>query len=333
MFTTKTHQIDRKKLRLRAFTLLAVGLSIVLLLAGTFEFIPAWILKDPAENIHLWHIAELAALAALLLGGVILALIRRPQEKPLLAQYFLLSLVILIIGIMPFNIDALLLGVGTPMFGLGTLPLNTISFGLLFLAASFVLAYPYPRALLEFSQKGRRISIALLVLTLIFAVFLDPVINKEIYYQIVGMPNNDAHALQYHWIGSALLMVLLIVGGVLASTKRPGWKILGFITGEVYCYLGVITMIVPNNAGSWGEASGLFAIFGGVLYLFIVLAEAEGESESSSLSVPEPASTPETVPGTETPTQPDSVTDLVPVALPTRTTQQLMENEMLEVNF
>jgi hypothetical protein len=332
MFTTKIHQIDRKKMRLRAFTFLAVGLSIILLLAGTFEFIPAWVLRDPADDIHLWHIAELAALGTLLLGGVIIALIRRPQEKPLLAQFFLLSLVILIIGIMPFNIDALALGVGTPMFGLGTLPLNTISFGLLFLAASFALAYPYPRALLDFSQKGRRISVALLVLTLIFAVFLDPVINKEIYYQIVGLSNNDAHALQYHWIGSALLMVLLIVAGVLASTKRPGWKILGFITGEVYIYLGIITMIVPNNAGSWGEASGLFTIFGGVLYILIVLTEAEGESEGISPSVPEPVITSETVPEAEAAIPPESVTDFVPVALPARTTQQLMENEMRGVD-
>jgi len=328
MFTTKIHQLDREKLRLRAFTLLATGLSIILLLAGTFEFIPAWVLRDPADDIHLWHIAELAALAAPLLGGVILALIRRPQEKPLLAQFFLLSLVILIIGIMPFNIDALALGVGTPMFGLGTLPLNTISFGLLFLAASFVLAYPSPRALLDFSQKGRRISIALLVLTLIFAVFLDPVINKEIYYQIIGLPNNDAHALQYHWIGSALLMVLLIVAGVLASTKRPGWKILGFITGEVYIYLGVITMIVPNNPGSWGEASGLFTIFGGALYILIVLTEAEGESEGISPSVTEPAITSESVSEAESPTPSESVKDFVPVALPARTPQRLIENEM-----
>jgi len=301
MFTTKIHQIDRKKMRLRAFTFLAVGISIILLLAGTFEFIPAWVLKDPADDIHLWHIAELAALAALLLGGVILGLIRRPQEKPLLAQFFLLSLAILIIGIMPFNLDALVLGVGTPMFGLGTLPLNTISFGLLFLAVAFAIAYPYPRALLDFSQKGRRMSRALLVLTLIFAVFLDPVIFKEISYQIVGMPNNDAHALQYHWIGSALLMVLLIVAGVMSSTKRPGWKILGFITGVVYFYLGVITMIVPGNAGSWGQAGGLFVIFGGVLYILFVLSEAEGESESASPSIPEPAITSETLPGAGTP--------------------------------
>ena len=321
MFTIKTLQVDKKKM----FTLLAVGVSVVLLAAGTFEFIPAWILRDPAEDVHLWHIAELAALAALLLGGVTLALIRRPQEKPLLAQYFLLSLIILVVGIMPFNFDALVLGVGYPMFGLGTWPLNTISFGLLFLAGSFALAYPDRRALLSFKLKGR-ISVALLLLTLVIAVFLDPVINKEIYYQIIGMANNDVHAFQYHWIGSALLMVLLIVAGLMASTKRPGWKILGFITGEVYCYLGVITMIVPNYAGSWGEASGLFAIFGGVLYMLIVLAEAQGESVSAS--APEPATTSEAMPETETVTPPEPEPVFAPQALSPSRTQQLIESEM-----
>jgi hypothetical protein len=333
MFTSKMQQIDRKKLRLRGFTHLAVGLSVFWLAAGTFEFIPAWILRDPADEIHLWHIAELAALAALLLGGVTLALIRRPQEKPLLAQYFLVSMVIGFVGLMPFNLDALVLGVGTPMFGLGTLPLNTVSFGLLFLAGAFALAYPEPRALLSFRPKGR-ISIALLVLTLVFAVFLDPVINREIYYQITGMANLDAHALQYHWIGSALLMVLLIVAGLMASTKRPGWKILGFITGEVYIYLGVITMIVPSYAGSWGEASGLFAIFGGVLYMMITLAEAEGKDEKAGKSArepePEPMAVHEVPPETSTVTAPDSEPVFVPEALTVYKTREVNEMSELE---
>lgn len=328
MFTTKMQQIDRKKWHLRGFTLLAAGLSVIWLAAGTFEFIPAWILRDPADDIHLWHIAELAALAALLLGGVMLGLIRRPQEKPLLAQYFLLSMVIGFVGLLPFNLDALVLGVGTPMFGLGTLPLNTVSFGLLFLAGLFVLAYPEPRALLSFRPKGR-ISIALLVLTVVFAVFLDPVINREIYYQITGMANLDAHALQYHWIGSALLMVLLIVAGLMASTKRPGWKILGFITGEVYIYLGVITMIVPNYAGSWGEASGLFTIFGGVLYMMITLAEAEGTDEKVKKSAREPEVIPEILPGTSIVTAPIVEPVFVPEALTTHKTRELMEKSEL----
>ena len=329
MFTIKKPQIDKKK----RFTLLAVGFSAFLLIAGTFEFIPAWILKDPAESVHLWHIAELSALAALLLGGVMLALIRRPQEKPLLAQFFLLSLIILGIGFMPFDIEALLLGINisipisAPVLGPSNLPLNTAAFAFLLLAGVFALAYPDRRALLSFKLKGR-ISIALLLLTLVFAVFLDPVINKEVYYQIIGMTNSDAHALELHWIGSALLMVLLIVAGLMASTKRPGWKILGFITGEVYLFLGVITMIVPNYAGSWGEASGLFTIFGGALYMLIVLAESEGTSESVSKSAPEPEIKPEVLLENEigTPAVPESA--ITPAVLSPSGTRQLIASEM-----
>ena len=310
MFTLKRPQIDKKK----RFTLLAVGFSAFLLVAGTFEFIPAWILRDAADEVHLWHIAELSALAALLLGGVMLALIRRPEEKPLLAQFFLLSLVILSIGFIPFDIDALVSGINLsiPVLGLGNLSLNPAGFAFLLLAGVFVLAYPDRRALLSFKFKGR-ISIALLLLTLVFAVFLDPVINKEVYYQIIGMTSSDAHALELHWVGSALLMVLLIVAGLMASTKRPGWKILGFITGEVYLFLGVITMIVPTYAGSWGEASGLFAIFGGVLYMLIVLAESEGTSAAKSTS--EPEIEPEILPEDETETAAVSESAIAPAVL------------------
>lgn len=325
MFTIKRPQIDKKK----RFTLLVVGFSAFLLIAGTFEFIPAWVIRDPADQIHLWHIAELSALAALLLGGVALALIRRPQEKPLLAQFFLLSLIILSIGFIPFDIDALVSGINIsiPAFGLGNIPLNTIGFAFLLLAGVFVLAYPDRRALLSFKLKGR-ISIALLLLTLVFAVFLDPAINKEIYYQIVGMANSDVHALELHWIGSALLMILLVVAGLMASTKRPGWKILGFITGEVYFFLGVITMIVPNYAGSWGEASGLFTIFGGVLYMLIVLAESEGTSESVSKSVSEPEIKSEVLPENETgtPAVPEPV--FTPADPSASGTQRVINSEM-----
>lgn len=312
MFTIKRPQIDKKKM----FTFLAVGFSAFLLIAGTFEFIPAWVLRDAADEVHLWHIAELSALAALLLGGVMLALIRRPEEKPLLAQFFLLSLVILSIGFIPFDIEALLLGINLsiPVLGLGNLSLNPVGFAFLLLAGVFALAYPDRRALLSFKLKGR-ISIPLLLLTLVFAVFLDPVINKEVYYQIIGVTNSDAHALELHWIGSALLMVLLIVAGLMASTKRPGWKILGFITGEVYLFLGVITMIVPTYAGSWGEASGLFAIFGGVLYMLIVLAESEGTGKSVSKLASETEIKPEVLPEDETVTAAASEPAITPAVL------------------
>ena len=271
MITIETHRDNWKKWRPRVFTFLSVFFTIVLLIVGTFEFIPAWILRDPADSIHLWHIAELTAIA-IVLGSVMFGLVRKAEEKPLLAQFIVMSVIILAIGIAPFFMAAV---------------------GLLLLAGLLVLAYPKPRALLSFSHKGR-ISAALLAITVLLAVILDPIIQQEIRYQIIGMSENDAHALLLHWIGSALLYVMLILAGVLASTKRPGWKWLGIITGLTYCYLGVIALIVPSYAaGTWSEAGGLFALFLGALYILITLAEAEGMSQDVSAPVPEPVLTSE----------------------------------------
>ena len=270
MITIETHHMNVQKWRSRVFTFLTVFLSVVLLIAGTFEFIPAWILKDPADSIHLWHIAELTAIA-ILLGGVMFGLVRKPEKKPLLAQFIVMSMIILALGIAPFSIPVL---------------------GLLPLAGLLVLTYPKPRALFSFSLQGR-MSIALLAITAPLAVILVPIIQQEIHYQIIGMTENDAHAQLLHWIGSALLYVMLILAGVLASTKRPGWKRLGIITGLTYCFLGVIGLIVPGYAaGAWSEAGGLFALFFGALYILITLAEAEGINQDVSVPVPESAQKP-----------------------------------------
>ena len=294
MITIETPHKNLKKRRSRVFTFLTVFLSVALLIAGTFEFIPAWILKDPADSIHLWHIAELTAIA-ILLGGVMFGLVRKSAEKPLLAQFIVMSFIILALGIAPFSIQAL---------------------GLLPLAALLALTYPKPRALFSFSHQGR-ISIALLAITVPLAVILIPIIQQEIHYQIIGMTENDAHAQLLHWIGSALLYVLLLLAAVLTSTKRPGWKRLGIITGLTYCFLGVIGLIVPGYAaGAWSEAGGLFALFFGALYILITLAEAEGMSQEALVPVQEFSQKPAIVPETEGKATPAHESATVSVTLP-----------------
>jgi len=310
MITIETSHMNVQKWRSRVFTFLTVLLSIVLLIAGTFEFIPAWILKDPADSIHLWHIAELTALSAILLGGVMIGLIRKPEEKPLLAQFIVMSVLILAIGLTPFDIRLV---------------------GLLPLAGLLVLTYPKPRALFSFAHKGR-ISAALLSITVLLAVILDPIIQQEIHYQIIGMTENDAHAQLLHWIGSALLYVLLILAGVLASTKRPGWKRLGIIIGLTYCFLGVIGLIVPGYAaGAWSEAGGLFALFFGALYILITLAEAEGMSQEATVPVQGSAQKPEIVSETAVKATPAHEAATVKITQPDYEANEHIEMAVLEL--
>jgi hypothetical protein len=215
------------------------------------------------------------------------------------------------------------------ILAIGLIPFDIRLIGLLPLAGLLILTYPKPRALFSFAHQGR-ISIALLLLTMPLAVILIPIIQQEIHYQMIGMAENDAHALLFHWIGSALLYVLLILAGVLASTKRPGWMRLGIVTGLTYCFLGVIGLIVPGYAaGAWSEAGGLFALFFGAMYILITLAEAEGMSQETSVAVRKSAQNSEIVPETVAKATPvhESATDSL--ALPFYKINE--RNEMAEL--
>jgi len=201
------------------------------------------------EEIHRWHQAELAALGVMLLGGAMMSLLWRPQQKPLLVQFFGLSVILLSIGIGFFQIQAL---------------------GLIVLALAFMAVYPRTGDLFRFWHKGA-VGISSLVLSLIAAVLYLPEAWMELKWQIVGMTTHDVHALQFHWIASAVLIVLLVLAGVLASTRRPGWKELSVIAGGTFCYLGLIAMIAPDLTGSWGGARGMFAIIIGIWHILIPL--------------------------------------------------------------
>lgn len=254
MSTMKTIQANNRKKRLLIFRVLAILLTVLLVAVTGSEFIPAWVLGDPGMSIHLWHIAELLALLSILLGGTLLSLLHKPEEKSLLAQFFVLSMIVASIALMPFEIRT---GV------------------LLLIMVLFIAAFPNFRALLSFSRQGP-ISISLLVISFLMALLLTPTAYHELQWQILGMTMHDPHAMEIHWIGSALLMGLLVLGGILAATRRPGWKMLGIIVGITYSYLGVTAMMIQDSyAGSWSGGYGLIAILAGGWYIIGSLAGAQ----------------------------------------------------------
>ena len=280
-----------------SFRVLAGLLTLVLIGIGSKEFLDAWILRDPSQSIHLWHVAEMAALTIIVLAGSLLTLLQRPQEKPLLAQFFALSVTVLAMGMAPFE-----------PWALGLLPIVTL----------FCTLYPYPCKLPVGSREGP-LSYTLLALTAICGAFLLPLAWREMQWQSIGMLQHDIHAHLFHWAGSALLMVVLVLGGLLAATKWQGWLELGFIIGAAYCYLGVMAMLSINYAGSWGGAGGLFAIFAGTWYIIF------SALETKRVYKPSPAST-QAQKVTQAIFQ-DQATDNAPeeraLALPTARTQPL----------
>src|SRR6266496_1710830 len=262
-------------------------------------------------DIHRWHDAELFAQAIILLGGSLLSLFWQPQEKPLLAQFFVLATLFL----------ATMVSLFEPKIAI------------MFIALVLLLAvYPDIRGLLSFKREGP-ICKSLLTLSLLTAIFLLPKAWLELHYQILGMRTGDIHALQFHWVNSVSLMVLLVVAGLLTATKWPGWRELGLITGGTFCYLGLNAMVAPYYAGSWGGAGGLFAVIAGIWYILITALEAQRTPKlvpapepvrvrkvvvSKPVMVPVPAFALATVPAART-------RKLTADAQPTRKTQKLLD--------
>jgi hypothetical protein len=218
--------------------------------------------------IHRWHEAQSGAFMTILFGGSLLALLWKPQNKPLLMQYIVLSI----------GIFCLFFATVT---GAGFMPIVLV-IGVV-LIAILVASYPRPRDLLNF-RSGVSLSYPLLAITVVAAILLAPIIARELNYQILGMTQQDVHALNYHWLTSVVLALLLILGGSMAATRRPGWKALALIIGITYLYLGCMALLLPAYAGSWGTIGGVLGLLGGLGYIGVTLFEVQRTRRAARIS-------------------------------------------------
>ena len=151
-------------------------------------------------ELHRWHDAMWGALTSIHQVGILLSLLWRPREKPLLVQYIALVIVITALIVLPFEPYILL--------------------PLLFFAA-VVAAYPAPRALLDFSREGP-FSRPLLALSLVAALLLAPYMGRLLLWQIQGV--GGEHATAVGWISdvdhTALLLLAALVFAA-RSVERP----------------------------------------------------------------------------------------------------------------
>ncbi len=218
--------------------------------------------------IHHWHEVQSGAFTVILLGGSLLALLWKPHTKPFVMQYLLLSI----------GIVCLLFATAT---GIGFMPLVLV-IGLAFIAI-LAFAYPKPRDLLSF-RRNASLSYPLLAITIVAAILLAPIIARELNYQILGMTQQDVHALNYHWLTSVVLALLLILGGSLAATRRPGWRAVACIIGIAYLYLGSMALLLPDYAGSWGTIGGVLGLLGGLGYMSVILFEVQRTRRAARVS-------------------------------------------------
>ena len=69
-------------------------------------------------------------------------------------------------------------------------------------------------------------------------------------------------------------IIALALAGLLAATRRPGWQVLGLLTGATLIYLGLAAAKLPTQAGGWGAAGAALATLGGWAFVGVTVWEA-----------------------------------------------------------
>ncbi len=270
MSTNTTSTVKRWDWRRIVFTILT-GVVAYFLLTNLFRLAAPWASMawyphdDPRQlnpDLHRWHEAMWGAVTGILEGGVLLSLLWRPRENPLLIQFMALVVIGAAFIVLPFEPQLLFV---------------------ILMLTLVVVTYPMPRALLDFS-RGEPLSRPLLTLSIVAAILLVPYMVRLELWQIRGV--GGEHATANQWVSDVEHTTFLLLATFLASTKRPGWQTLGILTGVVFIYLGVAALVLPEYAGSWGVTGGIAALLGGLLYIVTTIREMRKTIQNPSEALP-----------------------------------------------
>ncbi|HUG14648.1 MAG TPA: hypothetical protein VMM78_06475 [Thermomicrobiales bacterium] len=212
-------------------------------------------------EIHRWHDAQWGALFGLLIGGSLAFLARRPDDRPLLVQFLLAATGGLVLLNAPFD----------PLILLGLL------FGVFGPIAAIALLLPRRIALTSLRPDSlRAVNWPLVAISLLSGALMARPAWRWYDLQLMRFP--DEHSQFQHWTISAVLAVVLVSGGLLAATGRPGSRWLGILCGVTFIYLGLAALRVPDHPGSWGTEGGLLAMAAGVAFIAATLIYRSGRS-------------------------------------------------------
>jgi hypothetical protein len=112
------------------------------------------------------------------------------------------------------------------------------------------LTYPYPQQQLRSLRPQSNLAVPLLAVGVTTAAVLVPFAIQALCTQLAHPSGQVAG--DTIWATAAEHLLLLALGGVLAATRRPGWQVLVAGIAAVYAYLGVASITLPDQPGSWG---------------------------------------------------------------------------------
>jgi len=192
-----------------------------------------------------WHAAVWGAFAAILTCAPLLLLLKRPREKPLLMQFWLIG---------HLAVTAIWIGFTWPEFAPDQL----------ILIALILIAYPAPRALLKFNTQGS-FSRLLLGLTIVVGLAMVPYFVSSIRLHLNDAGSQMQETGQY--LHATYIAMLVPLASFFAATRKNGWKELAIIAGITLLHLGLAAITLPDYTGSWGTVGGLAAVISAGAYL------------------------------------------------------------------
>jgi hypothetical protein len=252
------------------FPILAGILALVgfILLDGVREGIAPWSLHVDYDNqpeVSRWHYLAHGATVGVLLAGSMLALVWQPARKPLLVQMYVLGFLTL----------ALVYGTKDPASIAGFLPVVLVIAGILFAA------FPDRRALLRVPRPGA--SKLMLGLTAVAAIGMAPAVVRA-FTHLYDKPAFEGAVEPERWGADIIMSFVLIIAGLLVSSKGGGWRVLGVIVGINFFYIGLAALTIPDQPGSWGTIGGLLSIAFSVIWLTALLSESNADRRANAVA-------------------------------------------------
>lgn len=254
--------------RFFAIVFAAAGLF---MLQGLSEGLEPWVrsfmASTPLEEDIRFHAASHGALIGILFSFSLLAMLRKPLDKPMLLHFYFIGHLIFL---------------GTLLLTDPALAKQSFFVFILFAVVLCVLfaVYSKRREMLR-PQQPRVINRPLLIMSGIAFLGLLPFIIRGITGQI------DDGDMQFRWGEGAALGLTLAYAGYLTATSRPGARTLGILQGLAYIYMGLASITLPHYPGSWGVLGGTAAIVYGLVYGALVLQQLSSDSSWKALeSVP-----------------------------------------------
>ncbi|SDE12412.1 hypothetical protein SAMN02799630_04770 [Paenibacillus sp. UNCCL117] len=241
------------------FVALVFILADFFILQGATEAIEPWVPSDCGgcsgetflPDAYRWLAASHGALLAILFGGSLIALLRRPFEKPMLLYFYAA-------GHLAFLV---VFAVTAPKMALE----KVFIFVMFLLILTILYTFFHNRASAIRLGPSGGYNRPLLGLTAAAALVLLPVVVQAAIQQVAETEE------QFRWGEHAAMLITLLFGGVLASSRRPGALALALIVSLVYVYLGASALAVPDHPGSWGVAGGIASFVFGAVYAGVAI--------------------------------------------------------------